>query len=223
MNDMQVTKAGLLLAEVARDWKLLLAGSEGYLVDKRRAGISSVPIIWGDQDTMGHVNNVQYVRYCETSRTNWIRQIGEHFDPTNKNLWDEMLTNKSYGLILKSIKVDYKFPMTWPDKISVYHKIRLMPTEKDSSMLLDVLILSEGKQRIAAKAEEDVVAYNYTAARKSTLPDYMLAQFKRQFNEQEQAKQQYGARIREILNEVRALEQETWDRPDAKEDLGGPQ
>ena len=220
MNDTQTTAAGLLLAEVTRDWRSLLAGSDGYLTHPLRAGISSVPIDWGDQDAMGHVNNVQYVRFCETSRTNWTRKIGDHYDRPHKKQWDEMLTNKSYGLILKSIKVDYKFPMEWPDKISAYHKIRVMPKETDSSMLLDVMILSEDKQRIAAKAEEDVVVYNYKAGKKSTLPDYMLTQFKRQFEEQEVAKEQNAQRVREILGQVRALEQETWDREDAKEDLG---
>ena len=220
MNEQQIAKAGLLLAEVAKDWKALLAGSEGYLVDKRRAGISSVPINWGDQDAMGHVNNVQYVRFCETGRTNWTRHIGDYFDPQNKKLWDQMLTSKSFGLILKSIKVDYKFPMTWPDKISVYHKIRIMPTKSDSSMLLDVLILSEGKQRAAARAEEDVAVYDYQAGKKSNLPDFMLKQFQAQFEEQEAAKKQNSARLQEILAKVRAIEQETWDRVDAVEDFG---
>ncbi|KAK5087956.1 hypothetical protein LTR05_002172 [Lithohypha guttulata] len=221
MNDAQVNQAGALLVEVARDWKTLLAGSEGYLTSRQRAGITSTLIEWGHQDAMGHVNNVQYVRYCETSRTNWTRQIGEHFDPANKKLWDEMLTSKSYGLILKSIKVDFKFPMTWPDKISVYHKIRVMPKESDSSMLLDVMVLSEGKQRVAAKAEEDVVVYNYKKGQKSSLPDYMLTQFKQQFEEQEELKKKSGQRVKEILDAVAVLEKETWDRPDAKEDMGG--
>jgi len=220
MNPEQTTAAGVLLAEVTRDWRSLLAGSEGYLTHPLRAGISSTPIDWGDQDAMGHVNNVQYVRFCETSRTNWTRKIGDHYDRPHKKQWDEMLTSKSYGLILKSIKVDYKFPMEWPDRISAYHKIRVMPKETDSSMLLDVMILSEGKQRIAAKAEEDVVVYNYKEGKKSTLPDYMLTQFKRQYEEQEVAKEQSAKRLRQILGQVRALEQETWDREDAKEDLG---
>lgn len=220
MNEEQVNRAGILLAEVARDWKELVAGSEGYLISPKRAGITSTLLEWGHQDTMGHINNVQYIRYCETGRTNWTRQIGEYYDPTNKKLWEEMLTSKGYGLILKSIKVDFKFPMTWPDRISVFHKIRVMPTAADSSMLLDVMILSEGKQRVAAKAEEDVVVYNYKKMKKSTLPDYMLTQFQRQFEEQEQAKQHSIERVTGILREVQQLEKDTWDRPDAKEDLG---
>ncbi|KAJ9660783.1 hypothetical protein H2198_002322 [Neophaeococcomyces mojaviensis] len=220
MDQAQTTRAGMLLADVSLNWRTLLAGSEGFPTDPRRTGISSAPIDWGSQDAMGHVNNVQYVRYAESSRTNWTRQIGEHFDREHKRQWSELLSSKSIGLILRSIKVDYKFPMTWPDRISVYHKLRSMPTETDSSMLLDVMILSEGKERVAARCEEDVVVYNYKAGKKSALPDYMLTQFRHQFEEQEEAKRLNSQKVSKILEEVERLEKETWDRVDAKEDLG---
>lgn len=95
-----------------------------------------------------------------------------------------------------------------------------MPGEKDDHMLLDVMILSEGKQRVAARAEEDIVTYDYKRAEKSPLPEFMLAQFRRQFEEQEASKRENSNRVREILKEVRELEMETWDRKDAKEDFG---
>lgn len=131
-----------------------------------------------------------------------------------------MLTSRSYGLILKRIEVDFKFPMTWPDRISVFHKLRHMPSRTDSSMLLDVLILSEGKQRPAARCVEDVVVYDYNASRKSVCPEWMLRQFQIQFDEQEEAKRVNTAKVEAILDQVRWLEQQTWDRIDAKEDMG---
>lgn len=215
-----VKEAGQVLEVLARDWCDLVAGSEGFLTDKRRAGLTSQAIVWGQQDTMGHVNNVQYVRFAESGRCNWTRQIGEYFDAPNRQLWASMLTNKSYGLILKSITVDYKFPMTWPDKISVYHKLRSMPDETTESFILDVMILSEGKQRPAARCIEDIVVYDYRKGKKSTLPDFMLEQFRKQFELQEQSKKNNSQRVREILEKIRWLETETWDRPDAKEDVG---
>jgi acyl-CoA thioesterase FadM len=57
----------------------------------------------------GHVNNVTYVRYAETARVNWTRNIGTHIDTANKKEWLNMVGNTGIGLILKSIKVDYKF------------------------------------------------------------------------------------------------------------------
>lgn len=66
-------------------------------------------MVWGEMDSMGHVNNVMYVRYAESARVNWSQNMALHRDPANKEKWKELMTPKSIGLILKSIKVDYKF------------------------------------------------------------------------------------------------------------------
>lgn len=58
---------------------------------------------------MGHVNNVMYVRYSEAGRVKWFQNFATYIDPQNRKLWDELLTPRGHGLILKSIKVDYKF------------------------------------------------------------------------------------------------------------------
>lgn len=57
----------------------------------------------------GHVNNVNYVRYAESARVNWTRNIGNHIDEANKKKWLALLSSTGIGLILRSIKVDYKF------------------------------------------------------------------------------------------------------------------
>lgn len=215
-----VDEASQVLQELGTDWRDLVAGSEGFVTDPLRAGLHRHAIYWGDQDTMGHVNNVMYVRYAESGRVNWTRNYGKHFDVPNRQKWDNLLTNKGFGLILRSIKVDYKFPMTWPDKISVYHKLRSKPTEATDSMLLDVMILSELRQRPAARCLEDVVVYHYPTAKKSPLAPFMLDQFRETFDLQDAAKMENKAKIRRIEDQVRHLEQQSWDRPDAKETFG---
>ena len=215
-----VDEAGHLLAILGRDWRDLVAGSEGYLTAEKRAGLHRQNIVWGEQDSMGHVNNVMYVRFAESGRCNWIRNYSTHIDPLHKRQWEELLTSRSIGLILKSITVDYKFPMTWPDRISVYHKLRARPDEATESLVLDVLIMSEVKQRPAARCLEDVVVYDYKAGKKSTLEPFMLEQFKQTFDLQEAATRENHHKIRQIDQRVRVLEKQSWDRPDAKEDLG---
>jgi len=112
-----VALAGETLQVLGRDWRNLVAGSEGYLTEKERAGLHRQAIVWGEQDSMGHVNNVMYVRFAESGRCNWTRNIGQYFDPRHKSSWEDLLTNRGIGLILKSITVDFKFPMTWPDRV----------------------------------------------------------------------------------------------------------
>lgn len=57
----------------------------------------------------GHVNNVTYVRYAETARVNFMRNFATHLDPANKKAWINLLASTGIGLILRSIKIDYKF------------------------------------------------------------------------------------------------------------------
>ena len=165
-----------------------------------------------------------YVRFAESGRCNWIRNHGRHVHhPSHRSRWEELLTPRSMGLILKSITVDFKLPITWPDRISVYHKLRTRPDETTQSLVLDVVIMSEAKQRPAARCLEDVVVYDYRAGKKSTLEPFMLEQFKHIFDLQEAAKQENQMKVRVIQQRVEALEKESWDRPDAKEDLGSAQ
>ena len=56
----------------------------------------------------GHVNNVMYNRYAESARVNWTLKFASQ-DPANKKEWLELMSPKSIGLILRSIKTDYKF------------------------------------------------------------------------------------------------------------------
>ena len=167
-----------------------------------------------------------------------------HVDPKNKKLWSELWTPNGDGLILRSIRTDYKFvllplhfpsafyqdtkltvmsdqkPMTWPDHISVFHKLRSLPDKDDSSFILDVMILSELYQRPAARCVEDIVVYDYRKGKKTAIRPFMMDVFRRTWQEQEHARLRNERRIQELDEKVRELELETWDRAGAKEDLG---
>lgn len=94
---------------IASEWRALIAGREGFLVDKKLAGLSRHKVVWGEQDSMSHVNNVTYVRWAESARVNWVNNYAVHCDPGNRRKWRELCTPKGEGLILKSIRTDYKF------------------------------------------------------------------------------------------------------------------
>ncbi|KAF2121953.1 thioesterase-like superfamily-domain-containing protein [Lophiotrema nucula] len=251
----QTQEACLILEEIAKDWRHLLAGSEGFLTDKNRIGLFRQEVVWGEMVlappatnigstaanglprfwyllaldvttskqpltcVTGHVNNVVYNRYAESARVNWGLNYGA-LDPANKKQWLELMTPRSIGLILRSIKTDYKFPMKYPDRVTVLHKLRNMPEADTDHFILDVLILSELHQRPAARCIEDIVVYDYKAARKSPLKPFMVDKFRETFELQEQAKSIYGNRVTELLKRTRELEKVSWDRVDAVEDMG---
>lgn len=62
--------------------------------------------------------------------------------------------------------------------------------------------------------------YDYRTAKKSPLPPFMIEKFKQVFELQERAKENNSSRVRRLLDRVRELEEGSWDRADAVEDLG---
>ncbi|KAL8792945.1 MAG: hypothetical protein Q9195_004442 [Heterodermia aff. obscurata] len=64
----QVDEAGKILRVLARDWKELLAGSEGFLVGRSRAGLERHRVAWGEMDSM-HVSVYHKLRESPTNST----------------------------------------------------------------------------------------------------------------------------------------------------------
>jgi hypothetical protein len=118
--------------------------------------------------------------------------------------------------------------MTFPDRITVYHKLSQAPPAPSSpasasysSWNLDALILSEARQRPVARCHEGIGTYDYDLGRKAeTLPQFMFDQFRQTWELQQEAKKVWGQKISEIEAKVRALEMESWDRKGAVEDMG---
>ncbi|OCK82422.1 hypothetical protein K432DRAFT_380428 [Lepidopterella palustris CBS 459.81] len=216
----QTKEAGLILQEMATDWRELIGGSEGFLTGKNRRGLYRQEVVWGEMDSMGHVNNVTYNRYAESARINWAVNFANALDPAHKPEWSQLWTPSGVGLILRSIRTDFKFPMKWPDHVTVLHKLRSQPTPDTSHFILDVLILSELHQRPAARCMEDIVVYDYRKGKKAPMRPFMVEKFRETFELQEKAKQKYGARVLDLISRVRTLEKGSWDRPNAKENMG---
>jgi hypothetical protein len=110
--------------------------------------------------------------------------------------------------------------MTYPDHISVFHKLRSLPSPDSSSFILDVMILSELYQRPAARCVEDIVVYDYVAGKKVAIRPFMMRAFERTWKEQEEERKRVEKRILEIESAVGELERETWNREGAVEDFG---
>ncbi|KAJ5281171.1 hypothetical protein N7478_006543 [Penicillium angulare] len=114
--------------------------------------------------------------------------------------------------------------MKSPDKITVYQKLVPDPSaslSSQSAFQLQVMILSEARQRPAARCHEDIVIYDYKKNQKTPeTPPFIYEQFKSIWELQENAKKYWQDRILDIENRVRTLEVESWDRADAVEDTG---
>ena len=52
LTSQQTEEAGRIVQEIAKDWRELVAGSEGFLTGPRRRGMHRQEVVWGEMDSM---------------------------------------------------------------------------------------------------------------------------------------------------------------------------
>ncbi|MCR9199276.1 MAG: acyl-CoA thioesterase [Planctomycetaceae bacterium] len=126
--------------------------------------ITSLPLQWGDMDAFGHVNNVVYIRWYESSRIDLLNS----FDT------EASMAPGGLGPILASITCDYKRQLHYPDTVHIGGRVgRTGRTSFD----LEHAVYSEQLDAIAATGKSVVVLFNYDTNRPVRIPPKLLAQF----------------------------------------------
>lgn len=220
------TETSNILRNLTTNWRRIIVGREGYITAPERAGLSRHKIAWGDHDQMGHVNNVVYNFWAETARVNWVRNFGVRGEEAGakgkeeRKMWEDLLTPRGIGLILRSIKTEYKFPLEDPDRVTVIHKLSQKPKEGMDTLFLEAVVLSETRQRIAAKITEDTAVYDYRIRKKAPLPEFMVETLLREWHEQSRQTWEATGLQTQLEGRIRKIELETWDKEGAVEDMG---
>ena len=77
------------------------------------AGVTvRIPILWGDMDAFGHVNNVRYFTWFEAARITYFERMGLEVDP-----------GKGLGPILAATKADFLIPLAYPGEVDVTARV----------------------------------------------------------------------------------------------------
>ena len=115
----------------------------------------SFPIRWGELDVLGPVNNAQYLRYFEESRTAWCEEIGRP------------LRNTGDGMILLKASVTYKKPVGYPADVMV--ELRAGRIGNTSFDLVNTLTI-DGESEVAALGEFVIVWFDYVNNKPKSIP-----------------------------------------------------
>ncbi|OAA50185.1 Thioesterase/thiol ester dehydrase-isomerase [Beauveria brongniartii RCEF 3172] len=189
-------------------WLNLSAGREGYLIEPQWRGLDKHSIAWGDMDSMGmmsnshppcHVNNVKYNRFAESGRVNWMMNVAAHVAPEHRREFTELMSPRGIGLILASIRTDYKF-------VTVLHKLVTKPDDTSDRILMEAVAYSHKHKRPAARFFEDIAVYDYRAAAKAPLKPFMVKEMQVMYELQEQRRQQTEQKVQELLQSLEDLE-----------------
>lgn len=125
----------------------------------RPAAPVSLPIriAWGEMDALGHVNNVVYFRYFESSRVAYIDALG----------WRPIQKSTGIGFILQSVQARFRRPLVYPDTVHVTSRLKGLDADR---FTLAHEVFSESLQDIAAVGEGTIVIYDYAAGTKVAMP-----------------------------------------------------
>jgi acyl-CoA thioester hydrolase len=114
---------------------------------------------FGDLDAMQHMNNVEFLRYFETARIEYIQRLSPEHAPTSR---------KAFGFIFAECHIAYRSPAQYGDEIRTY----IWPAElKRSSLKLGFEMRVDGDDRVVADGWGTLVGYDYTAGRAQPIPD----------------------------------------------------
>ena len=116
------------------------------------------PVAWGEMDAMGHVNNIVYFRYFESARIAYFEKM------------DIMgyMTETGIGPILSEISCKFKIPLSYPDKVLIGVKVVSID---DDRFIMNHRVVSANHQKVAAKGDGVIVAFNYREGKKVTVPE----------------------------------------------------
>lgn len=126
--------------------------------------ITKIPVLWGDMDGFGHVNNIIYLKWCETSRIELFRSIWNY----KIGNMEEVLERGGIGPILANFNMDYKYPVKYPDEIKIETYLTHIG---NSSMGIGHELFSQNNDKLVAKANSVVVMLNYISNDKVIISD----------------------------------------------------
>ena len=122
----------------------------------------SLPVLWGDQDAFGHVNNTIPIRWFESARIAYI-ETPEIAD---------LLQREKVGPILAAIACNYRRQIKYPDTVLVGARVTRLGR---SSLTMAHAVWSQSQQALAADGESTIVIFDYAAQRPVRISEAMRA------------------------------------------------
>ncbi len=115
-------------------------------------------IRFGDLDAMRHLNNVVFLRYFETARIGYIRELMPDHDPAHPE--------GAFGLIFAECQIHYRSPGQFDEEVAV--DLRVADVKRSS---FKVEFRMRAGERLLADGYGTLVGYDYEHQRATPLPE----------------------------------------------------
>ena len=128
--------------------------------------VVTLPILWGDQDAMGHVNNVVPIRWFESSRVAYFDAMKE----------DGFTHDGGIGPILARVGCNYRRQLHYPDTVHIGASIIRLGK---SSFTMAHAVFSEHYGAIAVQGESLIVVFDYAKQHSIEITDGLRSAMQR--------------------------------------------
>ena len=120
---------------------------------------------FGDLDAMQHMNNVEFLRFFETARIDYIREVLPEHVPTS---------GQQFGFIFAECHIAYRSPAHYDEEIRTW----IRPAElRRSSVRIEFEMRNDADDRLVAEGWGALVGYDYSAGKAQPLPDEVRERF----------------------------------------------
>lgn len=122
----------------------------------------TLPVQWGEQDALGHVNNVTFFRWWESARIAYSLRIGliRESEPANA------------GTVLVSMKCDFREQLTFPDTVHIGSRLSRVG---NSSFDVEHRLVSDRQPQVCAEAASTMVYFDFAIQKTCRIPDGVRA------------------------------------------------
>ena len=118
----------------------------------------SVPLRWGDMDSMGHINNTLYFRYMEICRLDWLFQVGAGVARTGE------------GPVIINAFCNFLSQLEFPGELRV--TMFVARPGRSSFESYYTLERSDGPGVVVAEGGARVVWTDFAAKKSAAMPDW---------------------------------------------------
>ncbi|KAI8591976.1 HotDog domain-containing protein [Geranomyces variabilis] len=146
------------------------------------ASLINLPVQWGDQDSYGHLNNVQHMRYFESGRMAYFDQI---LKPNlTQKAYEDFIAPRTVGKffcycpIVAGVSMKYMAQAKYPDTVTVGVRVDPASVKKDR-FTQKARIVSHANGTVIAECECVIVTFSYEQQRKADIPAEVIAAWKK--------------------------------------------
>ena len=116
---------------------------------------------FGDLDANRHLNNVVFLRYFETARISFIRELWSAHDPTT-------VGGQEVGVIFAECHIRYRSPVQFDEDVDV--RCWIGEVRRSAFQVRFEMVVGD---RLAAEGDGWLVGFDYAAQSATRLPDVL--------------------------------------------------